>query len=101
MLVLTGTLRQFGEVAFDDGKKKMLKLWLEHETPRDNGPSDLKIEELILPMDSLDPESIKNLKQGATASVMVRAWTKGRDIAFQAVQLLKVPLMSPNVSESK
>lgn len=101
MLVLTGTLRQFGEVAFDDGKKKMLKLWLEHETPRDNGPSDLKIEELLLPAESVDTESMKKLQKGGPVSVLVRAWAKGRDIAFQGVELLRSPIISASPSEAK
>ena len=53
MLTLTGTLRQFGDVAFagkdSTEKTPYLKLWIEHETPRQDGPADLKIEELLIP----------------------------------------------------
>lgn len=88
MLVLTGTLRQFGEVQIGEDKKSFLKLWLEHETPRDNGPADLKIEELLIPRESVQPGLEKSLKSGSPLSVVVRAWAKGRDVALSAVKVL-------------
>ena len=88
MLVLTGTLRQFGEVTLGEEKKPFLKLWVEHETPRQDGPADLKIEELLLERSAVDQDTVKSLKQGTSVSVAVRAWARGRDIAFSAVRLV-------------
>lgn len=88
MLVLTGTLRQFGEVTFGEDKKQFLKLWVEHETPRDNGPADLRIEELLLPLDSVPIPERNALKQGSPVSVVVRAWSKGRDLVFSGIRLV-------------
>lgn len=92
MLTLTGTLRQFGEVKFGDGSKEKpfkeyLKLWIEHETPRHEGPDDLRIEEMLIPLELVGPEA-KTLKKGAETSVIVRTYAKGRDVVFQAVSLV-------------
>lgn len=93
MLTLTGKLRQYTEVQFADRPERkggtFLKIWLEHETPRDgDGPGDLKIEELLLPIDAVPAPERSTLKQDARISVVVRAWAKGRDVAFQAVRLI-------------
>lgn len=91
MLTLTGTLRQFGEVTLGkDAPKPYLKLWVEHETPRDNGPADLRIDELLIPIEDAPPEPERErlLKRGQPVSVVVRAWARGRDLAFQAVRLV-------------
>lgn len=82
MITLTGTLRQSGKVTFD-GKDK-LKVWVEHETPRDNGANDLKIEELFLPI-----EFQQSLPQnGQQISVVVRAYPVGRDVKFSAMSVV-------------
>lgn len=90
MLTLTGTLRQFGEVTLGkDNPKPFLKLWVEHETPRDNGPADLRIEELLIPIEDapLAPDREKLLKPGQPVSVVVRAWAKLGTLFFSAVRI--------------
>lgn len=82
MITLQGTLRQSTKVTFDGVDK--LKLWVEHESPRDNGVSDLKIEELILPI----AEEPKLPKQGQSVTVAVRAYASGRDVKFFAVGIV-------------
>ena len=102
MLTLTGTLRQFGDISLGkdgDEKTDYLKLWLEHETPRKDGPSDLKIEELLIPKSDVGPEG-KSLKAGSQVSVIVRAWAKGRDLSFAGVRLVNLPALASNASES-
>lgn len=81
MITLTGTLRQSGKLTFDG--KDRLKIWIEHETPRDNGVSDLRIEELFLPME----EQAKLPAQGQPVSVIVRPYAVGRDVKFSASAL--------------
>ena len=83
MITLNGTLRQSGEVKFKDGEPK-LKLWVEHESPRDNGVNDLKIEELFLPRD----ESVNLPEKGSEISIVVRPYPSGRGVAFQALRVL-------------
>lgn len=90
MLTLTGTLRQFGEVTFGkDSPKPYLKLWVEHETPRDNGPADLRIEELLIPLEDAPPvqEREKLLRPGHPVSVIVRVWAKLGALNFSAVRI--------------
>lgn len=101
MLTLTGTLRQFGDVTFGDDKKSFLKLWVEHETPRDNGPADLRIEELLLPGDVVQPSDRASLKAGAPVSVVVRFWAKGRDVVFAAVRLVGGAGNAPGAATAK
>jgi hypothetical protein len=79
MITLTGTLRQSAKVTFDGVDKT--KLWIEHQSPRDNGVFDLKIEELILP----HQDESKLPKQGEQISVDVRVYAAGRDVKFFAV----------------
>jgi hypothetical protein len=90
MITLTGTLRQSGEVTFgkDKDARKMLKLWVEHESPRDNGPADLRIEEFFVPSEHgpmLPP-------QGQQVSVSVRPYASGRNVAFAAIGIVAQPL---------
>lgn len=90
MLTLTGTLRQFGEVNLGkDNPKPFLKLWVEHETPRDNGPADLRIEELLIPIEDAPPaaDREKLLRTGQPVSVVVRAWAKLGALQLSAVRL--------------
>lgn len=85
MLILTGILRQSGELAKrDEPQTKFAKLWVEHETPRDNGPDDLEILEMILPL-----EKARNVpKRGAEISLLVRAYPKGKGIGYQALGIV-------------
>lgn len=79
MLLLNGTLRQSGEMTINE--RPLVKLWVEHETPRENGVGDLKIEELFI-----EKGKAENLPpHGSPISVIVRAYPKGRDVAFAAV----------------
>lgn len=90
MMTLTGTLRQFGEVKFGkETPKPYLKLWVEHETPRPDGPADLKIEELLIPLEDCPPavEREKLLKPGAPVSIVVRVWAKLGTLQMSAVRL--------------
>ena len=100
MLTLTGTLRQFGDITIGEEKKSFLKLWIEHETPRQDGPADLKIEELLIPKSEIGPEAEK-LKSGSPVSVVVRAYARGRDIAFSAVRQVDQAAHSSSVSAAK
>lgn len=93
MLTLTGTLRQFGEVTLGkENPKPYLKLWVEHETPRQDGPADLRIEELLIPIEDAPPapEREKLLKAGQPVSVIVRAWAKLNSLQLSAVRLAGV-----------
>lgn len=85
MITLQGTLRQAGKVTFQE--KERVKVWVEHETPRDNGVSDLKIEELFLPSETFD----KLPKPGQPISVAVRPYVVGRDVKFSAISLAVAP----------
>ena len=82
MITLTGTLRQLAEITIKD--KKLVKLWLEHQTPaQGDRAGDLKIEELFV-----EPVAGASLpKTGEKVSVIVRAYPRGRDVAFQALGL--------------
>lgn len=81
MIILSGTLRQFGINEFE-GKKKT-KLWVEHTTPRENGVDDLKLEELFI-----DGDVTPSLpSQGSQVSVQVRPYAVGKGIKFSAVAL--------------
>lgn len=88
MLTLTGTLRQAGVNEYE-GKKKT-RVWLEHTTPRENGPDDLKLEEFWFDGDispTLPPP-------GSQLSVHVRAYTVGKGVKFSAVDLAPQPAKS-------
>jgi len=82
MITLTGTLRQSGNMTFE-GKTKA-KLWIEHTTERDNGPADLKLEELFL--DGVDAATLP--PAGSQISLVVRPYASGKSVKFQAVSLV-------------
>lgn len=83
MLILTGILRQFGEATIKEAQK--LKLVVEHETPRNDGTTDLHLETFFL-----DPsESTKLPSKGAKLSLVVRPWVSGRNVAYSAITLLQ------------
>jgi len=85
MLTLTGTLRQSADLVFKDkdtGKEKpMKKLWVEHESPRENGVGDLQILEMLVPAETCP----KLPDKGGQVSVSVRAYAVGRNVAFSAL----------------
>lgn len=81
MITLTGVLRQSGEMTIKE--KPLVKLWVEHESPRDNGVNDLKIEEFFL-----DREKAADLpEKGQEISIVVRPYPSGRGVAFQAIRV--------------
>ena len=83
MITLTGTLRQAGEVTFKD-KPPRLKLVVEHETARENGLPDLRLETLFL-----DPQEAATLpRTGQPVHVEVRPYPNGKTVAFAAVRLV-------------
>jgi len=92
MLTLTGTLRQTSNLTIKE--KPFVKLWVEHESPRDNGPGDLQILELLLPAEICTPVPTS----GKPVSVNVRAYPAGRGIGFAALSLA-TPLTPPAASE--
>lgn len=82
MITLTGTLRQFAPAEYD-GKKKT-KVWLEHTSPRENGPPDLKLEELFMEGD-LSPQMPA---PGSEISIEVRPYAVGKGVKFSALRLV-------------
>lgn len=85
MLILSGILRQIGDLQIGDEKKPFKKLWIEHETPgRNDQPGDLRIEEILIPAAT----GANYPTSGETVRVAVRAYPSGRDIKFQALELL-------------
>lgn len=105
MITLTGTLRQFGEVTLGkETPKQYLKLWVEHETARFDGPADLRIEELLIPIEDAPPvaEREKHLKPGSPVSVVVRAWAKLGALCFAGVRIATfTPAMAASASGGK
>jgi hypothetical protein len=96
MITLTGTLRQSGEVTFGKDKeaRTMCKLWVEHQTARESGPGDLKIEEFFVPVDDA-----RNLPApGKPVSVVVRPYSDGKRVAFQAIRLAPGDAADPLLS---
>jgi len=89
MITLTGTLRQHAPSEFE-GKKKT-KLWLEHTSERDNGPPDLKLEELYLEGD----HAAQMPPAGSTISVIVRPYAVGKGVKFSALALAGKPAAVP------
>lgn len=79
MIVLHGILRQSGLAEYE-GKKKT-RLWVEHTSPRENGPDDLKLEEFWFDGD-LTPQLPAS---GAQIAVSVRPYVSGRGVKFAAV----------------
>jgi hypothetical protein len=84
MITLHGTLRQSGEMTIKE--RKVTKLWIEHTVDRQNGPADLKIEELFL-----EPENAKNLPpSGQPIAVEVRPYPSGKGIALAGVRVCEI-----------
>jgi hypothetical protein len=81
MITLTGTLRQHAPSEFE-GKKKT-KIWLEHTSERDNGPPDLKLEELYLEGD----HAAQMPPSGSQISIIVRPYAVGKGVKFSALAL--------------
>ena len=83
MITLTGTLRQAGEVTFKD-KPPRLKVVVEHETARENGLPDLRLETLFV-----DPqEAVRLPRTGEPVHIEVRPYPNGKTVAFAAVRLV-------------
>ena len=82
MIVLTGTLRQTAKMTIKE--RPLVKLWVEHEIPRDGGTADLRLEEFFL------EEGNAQLlpKSGSPVSLSVRPYPKGRDVAYQVVGVI-------------
>lgn len=88
MIILTGILRQFAPAEYD-GKKKT-KVWIEHTSSRDNGPDDLKLEELFMEGDLTSQMP----PQGSPISVVVRPYAVGKGVKFSALGLApKIPVV--------
>jgi hypothetical protein len=87
MLTITGTLRQSGELTIKE--KPFVKLWVECETERENGPADLQILELLVP--ATNPPA-KIPERGKQVSVDVRAYANGRNVAFSALAIRSAAL---------
>lgn len=88
MIILQGTLRQKAEVSIKSKQdptqtETRLKLWVEHEMPRDNGVNDLKIEEFFL-----DPASAKGLPPSGPVNLTVRPYVSGSAIRYQVTGVL-------------
>jgi hypothetical protein len=94
MITLTGTLRQFGPSEFE-GKKKT-KVWLEHTSERDNGPADLKLEELFLEGDL----TASMPAAGSPISIIVRPYAVGKGVKFAAVALAGKPAVVASALKS-
>lgn len=86
MITLTGTLRQHAPSEFE-GKKKT-KVWLEHTSERDNGPPDLKLEELYLEGD----HAAQMPPAGSQISIIVRPYAVGKGVKFSALALAGKPV---------
>lgn len=95
MIILSGICRQTGSVEFGEKeKKKFLKIWVEHETPgQGDRPGDLAIQEFLIPAESIKKQPVK----GDTISLSVRCYAKGREVAFQALELLSGGNISPQL----
>jgi len=86
MLTLTGKFRQSSEMQIGkegEPKRPFVKLWVEVENERDNGVSDLSIEELLVPADKVQ----KLPEKGENISIFVRAYARGRDVAYSALAI--------------
>jgi hypothetical protein len=85
MITLQGTLRQSGVNEYE-GKKKT-RVWVEHTSPRDDGPDDLKLEEFWF-----DGDLTSTLpKPGTTLSVVVRPYTVGKGVKYAAISIVPQP----------
>jgi hypothetical protein len=91
MITLTGIFRQSGEMNLGkegEEKRPFVKVWMEVESPRENGVADLSIEEILVPA-----ENAKKLpKKGENISVDVRCYARGRDVAFSGLSVRSAAL---------
>lgn len=69
-------------------KRPYVKVWMEVESERENGVSDLSIEEILIPADRCG----KLPQKGENVSVDVRCYAKGRDVAFSGLSLRSAAL---------
>lgn len=91
MITLTGIFRQSSEMKLGkegEEKRPFVKVWMEVESERDNGVSDLSIEEILVPQDRV----VKLPKKGENISVDVRCYARGRDVAFSGLSVRSVAL---------
>lgn len=84
MFIIQGTLRQRSQVQFKDDPLPRLKVWVEHVSERDNGQTDLAIEELFLPV----AEESKLPADGAPVQVAVRPYPSGKKVGFFASKIV-------------
>jgi hypothetical protein len=94
MITLTGTMRQFNATEYE-GKKKT-KIWLEHTSARDNGPDDLKLEELFMDGDLTPMMPVA----GSQITIIVRPYVVGKGVKFAAVALAGKPAAVANTPKS-
>jgi hypothetical protein len=92
MIILQGTLRQSGVKEYE-GKKKT-RLWVEHTSPRDDGPDDLKLEEMWLDGD----HSASLPKPNSQIAVVVRPYSSGKEVKFATVGLAAQPAPIPKTA---
>jgi hypothetical protein len=96
MLTLTGTLRQAGTIKTKEGTEYR-KLWVETETPAEGDrPGELQIHEFMFQA----AECPKLPDQGGQVSVDVRAYVRGRDIAYKALRVRLGTLAPENHSKA-
>lgn len=92
MITLQGMLRQAGVTEFE-GKKKT-RVWVEHTSPRENGPDDLKLEEFWF-----DGDVVASLpKPGSQVAIAVRPYAVGRAVKFAAVGQAPQPVAVPKAA---
>jgi hypothetical protein len=96
MLTVTGTLRQSGEITIKE--KPFLKLWVECETPRENGVGDLQIHEFLVPTEATGMPKLP--EKGRPVSVDVRAYAMGRNVAFSALAVRSAALLPERGSKA-
>lgn len=84
MFIIEGTLRQRSQVQFKDDPLPRIKVWVEHTSERDNGQTDLSIEELFLPVS----EESKLPSDGAPIRVAVRPYPSGKKVGFFASKVV-------------
>jgi len=96
MLTLTGTLRQSGTIKTKE-EKSYAKLWVETETPPEGDrPGELQIHEFMF-----DSAEVPKLPaKGSQISIEVRAYIRGRDIAYKALQVRTAPVMPEITSKA-
>lgn len=82
MIILSGKLRQRSKLTIKGEDR--LKVVVEHEVPRDNGPADLNLETLFL-----NPQEEASLPpDGAFVSISVRPYPSGRVVAYSGISVV-------------